>query len=305
MMITVVGSSNTDLSVKIDRLPKKGQTVLGGDLMVAAGGKGANQAVQIARLGAEVAFVARIGRDYFGVRAIENFRRLGIDTRYIVRDKRHSSGAAVIFVDKEGVNQIAVAPGSNRFLSADDVKKAGNAIKRSKALLLQLEVPLEAVEKAVEIARSYGIKVILNPAPFKRLENSFLKKIGLLVPDETEAEGLAGIKVKDAKAAIRAGRILLKRGVESVIITLGRLGCVIIERNGAKHLLAPKVNAVDTTAAGDSFCGALAVAISKGRNLDEAAEFANCCAAISVTRPGAQPSLPTKREVTKFLERRF
>ncbi len=302
-MITVVGSSNTDFSVKVDCLPKRGQTVLGSKFIIAAGGKGANQAVQIARLGADVAFVARIGCDYFGDKSVENFKRSGIDIRYIIRDRKHPSGAAVIFIDKSGANQIAVAPSSNRFLSINDIKRASGVIERSKVLLLQLEVPLDAVREAIGIAKRAGIKVILNPAPFKKLDNALLKKVDILVPNETEAEGLTGIKVKDINSAIKAGRILLKRQVNFVIITLGSLGSVLIDRYGAEHLPAPKVKAIDTTAAGDSFCGALAVAVSEGRDLIEAAKFANCCAAISVTRLGAQPSLPTRKEVESSLKK--
>jgi ribokinase len=299
-MITVVGSSNTDFSVRVESLPKRGQTVLGSDFSIAAGGKGANQAVQIARLGARAVFVARIGRDHFGDRSVSGFRKAGINTAYIARDKEHPSGAAVILVDKKGSNQIAVAPSSNRFLSIADINKAKDVIRRSKVLLAQLEVPLTSVKRAIEIAKSAKVTTILNPAPFKKLDSGLLKKIDILVPNETEAEGLTGAAVKDVNSAVRAGRILLKRGVESVIITLGSLGSVIIERQGVTHLPAPKVKAVDTTAAGDSFCGALAVLIAEGKGLVEAADFANHCAAISVTRPGAQPSLPTRREVTSF-----
>ncbi|KPK40010.1 MAG: hypothetical protein AMJ78_07615 [Omnitrophica WOR_2 bacterium SM23_29] len=299
-MITVVGSSNTDFCVKVDCLPKRGQTVLGSGFIIAAGGKGANQAVQIAKLGSKIVFVARIGCDYFGDKSVQNFKKLGINTKYIVRDRKHPSGAAVIFVDKKGGNQIAVAPSSNRFLSASDIKRASRAIRRSKVMLLQLEIPLDAVKKAIEIASASKSKIILNPAPFKKLDNTLLKKVDILVPNETEAEGLTGVEVKDINSAIKAGRILLKKGVKLVIITLGRLGCILISKDGAEHLPAPKVNAIDTTAAGDSFCGALAVGVSEGRDLIEVARFANYCAAISVTRLGAQPSLPMRKEVISF-----
>lgn len=302
-MITVVGSSNTDFCVKVDFLPKRGQTVLGNDFFIAAGGKGANQTVQIAKLGVEVAFVARIGCDYFGDKSVKNFKKLGINTRYIVRDRKRPSGAAVIFVDRKGGNQIAVAPSSNRFLSIDDIKMSSDAIRHSKVLLLQLEIPLDAIKKAIEIARKSNVKVILNPAPFKKLDSTLLKKVDFLVPNETEAEGLTGVKVKDINSAIRAGRILLKRDIKFVTITLGKLGCVLIDKAGAEHLPAPKVKPIDTTAAGDSFCGALAVSVSEGSDLIEAARYANHCAAISVTRLGAQPSLPNKKEVEKFFER--
>lgn len=302
-MITVVGSSNTDFCVKVDRLPKRGQTVLGSDFIIAAGGKGANQTVQIAKLGSEVAFVARIGCDYFGDKSVEHFKKLRINARYIIRDRKHPSGAAVIFVDKSGGNQIAVAPSSNRFLNVSDIKRASVAIRRSKVLLLQLEVPLDAVKKAIEIAKKMDVKVILNPAPFKKLDNALLKKVDILVPNETEAEELTSVEVKDINCAVKGGRILLKRGVKFVIITLGSLGCVLIDKSGVEHLPAPKVNVIDTTAAGDSFCGALAVAVSEGKNLIEAARFANCCAAMSVTRLGAQPSLPNRREVISFFKR--
>lgn len=302
-MITVVGSSNTDFSVRVESLPKKGQTVLGSDFIIAAGGKGANQAVQVARLNARAVFVARIGRDYFGDKSVADFRRIGINTKYIIRDKDCPSGAAVILIDKKGNNQIAVAPSSNRFLSTADINKAKDIIRRSKVLLAQLEIPLASVKRAVDIAKRAGVTTILNPAPFKKLDSAFLRKIDILTPNETEAEGLTGVAVKDINSAVRAGRILLKRGVESVIITLGSLGSVIVDSQGATHLPAPKVKAIDTTAAGDSFCGALAVSIAEGKNLVEAADFANHCAAISVTRLGAQPSLPSRKEVSGFIKK--
>ncbi len=299
-MITVVGSSNTDYSVKVKLLPCKGQTVLGGDLIVSAGGKGANQAVQIARLGAKVFFVARIGRGQSGDNSVAAFLKAGIDTCYITRDEKHPSGAAMILIDSKGNNQIAVAPGSNAFLSAADINKAAGAIRRSKVLLAQLEIPLEPVEEAVDLAGRSSATVILNPAPFRKLPSGLLKKIDILVPNETEAQAMTGIAVKGINSAVRAARFILKQGVRSAIITLGDLGCIIADRYGIKHLPAPKVKAIDTTAAGDSFCGALAVKIAEGRNLIEAADFANRCAAISVTRLGAQPSLPNKKEVKNF-----
>lgn len=302
-MITVIGSSNTDFSLRVKSLPKTGQTVLGSDFIVAAGGKGANQAVQIAMLGLEAVFVARIGRDYFGDKAVEDFKKRSINIKYISRDKKHPSGAAVILVDKQGNNQIAVASNSNRFLSVADVNKAKDIIKRSGVLLAQLEVPLAPVKRAIDIAGNANVTTILNPAPFRKLDGGFLRKIDVLTPNETEAEALTGVAVKDVNSAARAGRILLKRGVKSVIITLGSLGSVVIDSQGVTHLPAPKVKAVDTTAAGDSFCGALAVSIAEGKNLVEAADFANCCAAISVTRPGAQPSLPTRKEITAFFKK--
>ncbi len=302
-MITVVGSSNTDFSLRVESLPKNGQTVLGSDFIIAAGGKGANQAVQIARLGIEAVFVARIGRDHFGDKTVAEFKRAGISAKYIARDKEHPSGAAMILVDKKGNNQIAVAPNSNRFLSVADVNRAKSIIKRSGVLLAQLEVPLAPVKRAIDIARNVNVTTILNPAPFRKLDGGFLRKIDVLTPNEIEAEALTGVAVKDVNSAARAGRILLKRGVKSVIITLGSLGSVIIDSQGVTHLPAPKVKAVDTTAAGDSFCGALAVSIAEGKSLVEAADFANYCAAISVTRPGAQPSLPTRKEVVGFINK--
>lgn len=302
-MITVIGSSNTDFSVKVDSLPKRGQTVLGRGFMVASGGKGANQAVQAARLGADVTFVARVGRDYFGGENIRNFKKAGINTDYIARDKAHPSGAAIIFVDKEGNNQIAVAPNSNEFLNLADVIRAVNVIKHSSVLLLQLEVSLKTVEKALWIAAKNGVKTILNPAPFKKLSKELLRKIDILVPNETEAQSLTGVRVRDADSAFKAGKIILKSGPRSVIVTLGCLGCVIVEESGGEYLPAPKVKAVDATAAGDSFCGALAVSIAEGKGLRDAVDFANHCAAISVTRAGAQPSLPTKKKVFNFIKK--
>lgn len=302
-MITVVGSSNTDFSLSVESLPKNGQTVMGSDFIIAAGGKGANQAVQVARLGLEAVFVARIGRDHFGDKTVADLKKTGVNIRYIARDRERPSGAAMILVDKKGNNQIAVAPNSNGYLSVADVNIAKDIIKRSGVLLAQLEVPLSPVERAIDIARNAGVTIILNPAPFRKLDGGFLRKIDVLTPNETEAEALTGAAVKGVNSAARAGRILLKRGVKSVIITLGSLGSVIIDSHGVTHLSAPKMKAVDTTAAGDSFCGALAVSIAEGKSLIEAADFANYCAAISVTRPGAQPSLPTRKEITAFFKK--
>lgn len=305
-MITVVGSSNTDFSIKTDFLPKEGQTVLGEDISVAAGGKGANQAVQIARLGGRVVFVCRIGNDCFGDDAVAGFKREGIDTRYVLRDNRHPSGTALIVVDKKGKNQIAVAAGSNSFLIPADINKARPAIERSRVLLLQLEIPLGTVRRAIEIASSPSgnskVITILNPAPAARIESSLLKKIDVIVPNEREAQFLSGVSIRDSASAAKAGRIILKLGVKSVIITLGSKGSVVIDGGGASHIPPPKVKVIDTTAAGDSFCGALAVLISEGKSLIEAAVFASYCASISVTRAGAQPSLPTRKEVIGFIK---
>ena len=301
--ILVIGPSNTDMIIKLERLPTPGETIIGGDFATAGGGKGANQAVQCARLGAGVILLARIGKDPFGDRSVEQFRKEGIDTSFIIRDEEHHSGIALIFVDKTGENMIAVAPGSNSFLSGDDVRGAREAFKLSSTLLLQLEIPLEPVETAVYLAKEEGLTVILNPAPAQPLPQSVLQNIDILVPNETEAKILCGFPPDEEIPAKKLGEMLLGKGVKRVIITLGSKGAIFIDSEEEFDVPAFRVQSVDTTAAGDSFCGALAVAIAEGKEMKEAIRFASACAAISTTRLGAQPSLPHRKEVEEFLSK--
>ena len=298
--IIVVGSSNTDMVIQLDRIPRPGETILGGRFVMAAGGKGANQAVAAARAGGDVTFVARVGRDMFGDNALAGFQADGICVDHVFRDKESPSGVALIFVARDGENSIAVASGANGNLSPADVRKARQAIASASVLVMQLETPLATVQAAAEIAVEAGVPVILNPAPACPLPDELLRLVTILTPNETEAELLTGIPVTDETSAERAADNLLARGVGIVIITLGPRGAFVA--SGEYRGLAPgfEVEAVDTTAAGDVFNGALAVALAKQQPLVEAVCFANAAAAISVTRLGAQPSAPKRKEIKKL-----
>ncbi len=301
--ILVVGSSNTDMIIKLDRIPRPGETILGGAFVTAAGGKGANQAVGAARAGGQVTFIARVGQDMFGDQAVAGFVKDGINVDYVMRDKTNPSGVALIFVAKDGENSIAVAGGANAKLSPADVRKAKAAFAGAGVLVMQLETPLETVQAAADLAAKAGVRVILNPAPARPLPDKLLKRVSILTPNETEAELLTGIAVKDDASAAVAAAKLRARGVQTVIITLGARGAFVATQSGGQLVPGFKVKAVDTTAAGDIFNGALAAALAEGKLLDLAVRFANAAAAISVTRLGAQPSAPTRREIERFLKK--
>jgi ribokinase len=298
--IVVVGSSNTDLIIQLERIPKPGETIIGGKFASAAGGKGANQAVAAARAGGAVTFIARVGCDDLGQKAVAGFVKDRINVDYVIHDRTNPSGVALIFVGKGGENSIAVASGANEKLSPADVKRAVKAFRGASVLVLQLETPLDTVQAAAELAVKAGVKVLLNPAPARTLPGELLKHVSILTPNEGEAEILTGIKVRDANAAARAAETLLARGVGNVIITLGSRGAFVAGPDVRQMIPAHKVKAIDTTAAGDVFNGALAVALAEGRSLLEAARFATAAAAISVTRLGAQTSAPTRREIDKL-----
>ena len=301
--VVVVGSSNTDMILNVGRIPRPGETLLGGRFAMAAGGKGANQAVGAARAGGKVAFVARVGADPFGDRAMAGFRADGIDTGFIVRDRRRPSGVALIFVAGNGENAIAVAPGANGALSSADVRRAEKTIAAAAALVMPLETPLAAVRIAASLAARHGVPVILNPAPARPLPDDLLRLVAILTPNESEAELLTGIRVDGDAAAARAAGRLLDRGVRAVILTLGRRGAFVAAEGIRTRVPGFRVRAVDTTAAGDIFNGALAVALAENRRLLEAVRFANAAAALSVMRPGAQPSAPRRPEIERLLAR--
>jgi len=300
--IVVIGSSNTDMIVKLARIPKPGETVLGGEFYTAPGGKGANQAVSAARAGGKVFFIARIGEDMFGNRALKGFEVDGLDTRYIIQDKDFPSGVALIFVDEEGENSIAVASGCNAHLSPSDIKTAEDVISTAMIVLMQLETPIETVTAATEIAAGYGVPVILNPAPAQPLGDDLLKHIAILTPNESEAELLTGIKVADDQGTQDAAESLLAKGIRAVLITLGSRGVYIASDEFKGIIPAFTVTAEDTTAAGDVFNGALAVSLAERNTLRDAVRFANAAAALSVTKIGAQPSAPSRPEIELFLE---
>jgi len=296
--ILVVGSSNTDMVVKAKRLPAPGETVLGGTFIMAAGGKGANQAVAAARLGANVAFVAKVGDDIMGRQAVESFRREGIDTGGVVTDPVNPSGVALITVDARGENCIVVASGANGNLLPSDL--GVEKIKNAALILMQLEIPLGTVEYVAEQAFAFGIPVILNPAPASALSNELLKRVAILTPNQKEAEMLSAVPIVDRASAELAAAVLAGKGVKTVVITLGGDGALVLDAGEYVEVPAPAVTAVDTTAAGDVFCGALAVARSEGRPVREAVAFACAAAALSVTRMGAQPSAPGREEVDRL-----
>lgn len=298
--IVVVGSSNSDLIIKAERIPKPGETIMGGKFYQAAGGKGANQAVAAARAGGNVNFIACIGNDLFGEEALKGFKKDNINTDHVFVDKDEASGIALILIDKNGENSIAVASGANLSLDEEKLLIAKEAIYNSSVLLMQLETPIETIESAASIASANGVQVILNPAPAHPLSDELLKKLTIITPNETEAEMLTGVPVNNLEGAQKAADFLLQKGVEIIIITLGTKGAFFATNNESQLVKGFTVEAQDTTAAGDTFNGTLAVAISEGKSLVEAIKFANAAAAISVTKIGAQPSAPMRDEIDKL-----
>ncbi|MCD6321568.1 MAG: ribokinase [Clostridiales bacterium] len=303
--IVVVGSSNTDMIIKVPHIPKPGETILGGKFSTASGGKGANQTVAAARSGGDVTLIACLGKDMFGEKALQGFVEDGINVDNIKTDPKEPSGVAEIFVDENGENSIAVASGANLKLSPQDVRKIKGVIANSDILLMQLEIPVDTVRTAAKIARKNGVKVILNPAPAQKLEDDLLQNISIITPNEIEAEMLTGIKVNDNTSVKQAADILLKKGIETVIITLGQRGAFYVTSKASKLISGFQVKAVDATAAGDTFNGALAVALGESMPLKNAISFANAAAALSVTKLGAQPSAPKRDEIEKLLKERL
>ena len=295
--IVVIGSCNTDMVVKAGRLPVPGDTVLGGTFYMNPGGKGANQAIAAARLGAEVTLISKIGYDLFGLQALEIYRSEKINTEFIFTDQKSPSGVALISVDSYGENSIIVPPGASRSLSTEDIDKAKSKLEEADIILMQLEVPIETVEYAATIAKSYGKKVILNPAPASVLSNSFLSCVHTILPNRIEAEMLSGINVIDDESAWRAAKAIGEKGIENVVITLGKDGAYVKEKEEYTMIPAKEVETIDTTGAGDVFCGAFSVYLSENHTLTESVEFANAAAALAVTRMGAQSAIPYKREI--------
>ena len=297
--IVVIGSSNTDMVVRSEHLPRPGESVLGGDFMMAGGGKGANQAIAVARMGHNVVFSAAVGRDMFGDAAVAGYQRFGVDTSYIVR-KDTPSGIALIMVDGAGQNSISVALGANNCLTAEDVMPALESVSAGDIVLLQLEIPMSTVDACVAVAAAKGAKVVLNPAPAAVVSEQTLSKLYLITPNQTEAQTLTGIEVVDEASATAAAKALAAKGVERVVITMGSQGSLLYEDGVSEIIPAHKVSAVDTTAEGDVYNGALCAAIAEGMSLGDALRFATKAAAISVTRAGAQPSVPSREEVDNF-----
>lgn len=297
--ILVIGSSNTDMIVKVPHIPAPGETVLGNDFFTVQGGKGANQAVAAARAGGNVTFVACIGNDAFGKKAKEAYEKEGINTSYVKTIDQAATGVALINVADSGENSISVAPGANSFLTPEDIAALENVISEADVVLMQLEVPMETIEKAIELANKHMVKVILNPAPAQKLDKHLLEKITILTPNENEAELIVGGK-SGTSGAKQLTSDLHKMGISSVVLTLGEKGAYFSSSDTQKEIAGIKVKAVDTTAAGDTFNGYLAVALASGKSMDDAIHIANKAAAISVTRLGAQPSIPLMEEIEKM-----
>jgi ribokinase len=295
--IVVIGSSNTDMVVKSKKIPAPGETVIGGTFLMNPGGKGANQAVSAARLKGNVTFVTKTGNDLFGDQAKNLFDKEGIDTRFIIKDLKNPSGIALISVDENGENCIVVAPGSNATLSAYDISDEVYGNDPSDVFLMQLEIPVSTVEFVAAKVAEKGSRVILNPAPARQLSDDLLRSLYAITPNEVEAEYLTGIKVNDAISAEKSAEKLHLKGAVNVIITMGAAGAFLLSERISKMIPVVPSKAVDSTAAGDVFNGALAVALSEGKGLEEAVDFANKAASISVTRMGAQASAPYRKEI--------
>jgi ribokinase len=298
-MIAVVGSLNMDAIARVAHLPAPGETVLASGFVQALGGKGANQAVAAARAGSAVEFVGRVGVDLAGEALVTSLRSAGVNTRHVVRDVGGSTGTALIAVDSQGQNSIVVVPGVNANLHVEDIDAAREVIERSSIVLLQLEIPLETVQYAAEMAHRSGTTVLLNPSPAQELPASLLNLVDILVPNEEEVAYLSGMgsPVDPASAA----GMLRTNGAESVVVTLGDRGAAVIDENGETDIYAYDVEAVDTTGAGDAFVGNLAAALDAGQSLEEAARMASAAAALSVQAAGAQASMPSREQTNAFM----
>jgi ribokinase len=296
--ILVIGSLNADLAVRAPHFPEPGETISGEDLQIIPGGKGANQAVAAARQGAKTAMMGRVGTDSFGPFLLDSLKSNDVDISNVLTDES-ATGTAIIIVDSNGQNSIVLSAGANGKVSTQDIQSTN---LDAKILLLQLEIPIESVTHAAKWGKNKGMKVILNPAPARELPDALISNVDYLLPNETELSLLSGLPVKDAITAEQAAKVLLKRGAQHVIVTLGEKGALAVSRNEAIQVDAYRVKVVDTTAAGDAFIGGFASALLRGLALNEAVKYGNACGALAVTKFGAQPSLPTKKEVENLIE---
>ncbi|WP_313641044.1 ribokinase [Paenibacillus sp. FSL K6-0276] len=300
--IVVIGSLNMDMVVRTNRAPNAGETLIGQVFALSPGGKGANQAVAAARLGAEVSMIGRVGKDPFGSEMLEIIRQEGIHIEHISVSESQATGVASIVIEEDGENRIIVVPGANIDLSVENIQALESVISQAEMIVMQLEMDLAMTEHAIAIAHRHGIPVILNPAPARVLKDEMLGQVSYLTPNETEAGILTGMTVDSLENAEQAARILLQKGVQNVIVTLGSKGALIVNAEGAKSVPGFPVKAIDTVAAGDSFNGALAQQLVLGKTLEEAVSFANAVGALAVGKEGAIPSLPLLSEVEQFLK---
>lgn len=301
--VVVVGSLNMDLVVRTPRLPKPGETVVAHGFARFPGGKGANQAVAAARMGAHVVMVGRVGRDPFGAAMRDVLAAEGIDLSWLQETEGVETGVASIWVDDQGANSIAIAPGANGRLTPADIEAASELFRQAAVVLVQIEIPPETVEAVLAVAGRSGTPVILDPAPIHPRAGGWLGRVWAAAPNQVEAEALVGFAVRTVEDGVRACRAILAGGAEVAIVKMAEQGLVVAEKDAghAYHIAAADVRAVDTTAAGDAFCGALAAALASGLPLLDACGLANVAAGLSTTRPGAQPSLPRRAEVEAFL----
>ncbi len=297
--IVVVGSLNADLVVKSPRFPQPGETISGEDLQIIPGGKGANQAVAAARQGVKTAMLGRVGSDSFAPFLVDNLKANQVDTSHVIVDSS-ATGTAIIVVDSNGQNSIVLSPGANGNVSPADVDSA--SFLNSKLLLLQLEIPTPTVLHAAQQARAHGLTVILNPAPAKSLPRELISVVDILIPNESELSLLTGLPVNDIGSAERAAKEFLKQGVKTVIVTLGSKGALLVTATQVTQVDSYKVDVVDTTAAGDAFIGGFASAMLSGKSLEDSVRYGCACGALATTKFGAQPSLPTKEDVEKFIK---
>lgn len=299
--VVVVGSFNMDLVIKTERRPQRGETLIGEEFGMFIGGKGANQAIAASRLGADVTMIGRLGADLFGDTFFTEFDRENIDTSFVVRDAEVGTGVASPVIDADGDNSIIIVPRANMRLDVEDVERAASKIADADVLLLQLEVPIEPSKRAAEIARANGVEIILNPAPACVLPDSFLELVDILVPNEVETEFLTKVTVADDEGARLAAKVLFEKGISTIVLTLGNRGALLLTSQRSQLVPAYNVKVVDTTAAGDAFCGALATALASGDKIENAVAFANATGALAVTVLGAAPSMPTAEQVHDFV----
>lgn len=297
--ICVIGSLNMDLVVNVDEMPKKGQTLIGGNFKEVPGGKGANQAVAIAKLGGDVSMIGKVGNDGFGQTLINALKANNVKTDYI-QIENCSSGVAMITVDKNAENSIVVAPGANFRVLREDIDKCIDSIKQSDIVVVQLETPLDTIKYALQESKQLDKYTILNPAPAVKLDEDIIKNVDLLTPNETELEILSGVKIENEEDIIKAAQVMIQKGVKQLIVTLGSKGSLYIDKDNVKFKESYKVDAIDTTAAGDSYTGALSVALSQDKDIEEAMDFASKVGALCVMKEGAQTSLPTIQDVLNF-----